>query len=382
MNRIKAALDSSYLSEFMLAYPSVYYFGVSIVCDIRCPYCPRQFYTNDVDSGFMDFDSFLKTSRYLESGEEAYFFGLGEPFLHPRFFDFISQSLKTGIKTGTSTHGMSLNPDVRKSILDLGLHELIISIDAADPKTFAMLRRGADLDKVVSNVLDLQKEKIKRGLTKPDIMIATAVSRHNVHELADIMKLAKKLGAVRVVFTDLIIVNPDNALVSVSKTDLFRDHYRRAEALGKKFGIEVLYFYQYPFPWKKDPIPSSLSRDKIRICRDPWRMCIINRHGEMKPCCYYPPNTGDIFQNPLPEVINNEGNRLLRRSLLEGDIPECCLNCGMLAEIAPEQSLNAIEQAQTLLNQAENTGVFSQKDIDDLSRLISEYKKKWEKIYK
>lgn len=382
MNRIKAALDSSYLSEYLLAYPSVYYFGISIICDIRCPYCPRQYYTKDVDSGLMDFDSFLKISKYLDYGEEAFFFGLGEPFLHPRFFDFIRESLKSGIKTGTSTHGMSLKPDVRKMILNLGLDELIVSIDAADSKTFAMLREGAVLDVVISNILELQKEKSEKGSSKPRIMIATAVSRHNVHQLTDIVKLAKKVGAIRVVFTDLILVNPDNSLVSVSKTDLFWDHYRRAEALGEKFGIEILYFYQYPFPWKKEPTPHNLSQGKPGICRDPWRMCIINRHGDMKPCCYYPPNTGNIFQNPLPEVINNEENRNLRRSLLEGDIPECCLNCGMLSEITSEQSWEAIQKAETLFNQAKDSVVFSQKDVDDLSQLISDYKKNLEKIYK
>ncbi|MBN1902568.1 radical SAM protein [Candidatus Sumerlaeota bacterium] len=379
-NRIKAALDSTYLSEYVLAYPSVYYFGVSIICDIHCPYCPRQFYTKDIDSGFMDYDAFLKTVPYLEYGEEAYFFGLGEPFLHPRFFDFISQSLQTGIKTGTSTHGMSLKPEARKKILDLGLDELIISIDSADPNTFDMLRKGAKLDVVTSNILDIQKEKKRRNVSKPNIVIATAVSRHNVRGLADIMKLAKKLQAIRVVFTDLILVNPENALVSVSRTDLFQKHYNKAKSLGKKYGIEVLYFYQYPFPWKKDPTPPRLSI-KRRFCRDPWRMCILNRHGEMKPCCYYPPNTGNLFQNPLEEIINNEDNRFLRRSLLEGNIPDCCVNCGMLTEISPQQSLDSLIKAKNLIEEAKNHGDFSQKDIDDLSQLVSEYKKKFDEMY-
>jgi pyrroloquinoline quinone biosynthesis protein E len=274
---------------------------------------------------------------------------------------------------------MSLKPPVRDQVLDAGLDELTVSIDGADKETFEKLRSGARLETVVENVRALQKEKRLRNLQKPRILIATAVSQHNVHQLGDIVKLGHKLEASRIVFTDLILVDEKQACLSVARTDLFRKNFQKAEALGKKYGIDVLYFYQYPFPWKKDPVPQTRIQGRRYICRDAWKTCIINRRGNMKPCCYYPPFTGNVFTHPLPDLINNEANRQLRRRLLEGDPPECCQSCGILTEINAEQSLNALKQAQTLFLQSKDSSLLTQKDIDELAAILSEYHQLWKK---
>jgi len=357
--------------------PQTFYFGITTICDISCPYCPRQFYTEEVEPGLMDFDSFAPLAGCLEYAEEAYFFGLGEPFLHPRFFDFLSLSRKTGVRMETSSHGMSLDKKTREKILASGLDVLTISLDGAKPQTFEFLRKGARFETVLSNIAALQKEKIMKGTNKPAVYFATAVSQHNVDELPSIVKLAKKLGCVRVVFTDLILVDQKNASLSVAKTDLFKINLDKAKALGEKYGIEVLYFFQYPFPWKKDPPPKG----KRYACRDPWRICIIDREGKVKPCCYYPPFTGNIFKESLEDIINNEKSRKLRRALLQGNIPDCCVNCGMLTELTPEISINAIKTAEKMLEQEKNIGVLNKKNIDDLSALIKQYYEKWGNRY-
>ena len=383
VNQIKARLDATHLSERVLALPSTFYIGLCTICDIRCPYCPRQFYREDIDPGLMDFDEFLKITPYLKYGEEAIFFGLGEPFLHPRFFDFLKSIRLSGIKISTSTHGMSLKPDVRNKLLDFGLDELAISIDAADKKTFEFLRKGAIFEEVIANLLALREEKKRRGSKKPDLHIATAVSRHNVDQMTKIVELGNKLGASRVLFTDLILVDPQNASLSVSKTDLFHKHYQRARVKGDKLGIEVIYFHQYPFPWKKEMAPLKKASNKRRyMCKDPWRVCIINRHGWMKPCCYYPPDTGNVFRESLEDVINNEANTELRRRLIEGNLPECCINCGMLSEWNPGASGKALKEAESMLEEARRNGRLSKTNIRELSQLVTDYKERLEKVCK
>jgi MoaA/NifB/PqqE/SkfB family radical SAM enzyme len=379
VNQIKAKLDATFLSDRMISFPSTYFIGLSIVCDIKCPYCPRQFYTKEVDHGFMDFDGFLNMSEFLEYCDEANFFGLGEPFLHPRFFDFLKEAKKRGCRITTSTHGMSLKPEVIEQIVDLGLDQLAISIDGADKKTFELLREGAVFETVIENVLKLQNLKKLKGQTVPEIHIATAVSTHNVKQLDKIVKLGKKLGVSRIVFTDLIIVDQKKAEVSVSRTDLFWKNFQKAERLGKKYGIDILYFYQNPFPWKKSHLPEIDTKNRRFACRDPWKTCILDRKGNMKPCCYYPPNTGNVFNTPLPEVINNKENRELRRLLIKGDLPKCCLDCGMLLEITREESEIALNEARELYKH-EKPGIpdNTQKELEGLFR---EYEKKIRKTY-
>ena len=373
INRILSRLDATFLTHETTAYPSVYFIGTSSVCDIRCPYCPRQYYLGEVDSGLMDFEKFMRIAPYLEYAEEANFFGLGEPFLHPRFFDFLKTASQTGIKTSTSTHGMTLTPENIERIVETHLDELAISIDGADKKTFEFLRAGADFDVVTGNILRLRELKKKYDAKYPVIQIATAVSRHNVEQMPDMVRLAARLGAERIVFTDLILVNPDNSEISVSKTDVFHKYYAKAEEAGRRKGVDVLYFFQNPFPWKEDPIPEIRGGDKRYFCRDPWRMCIIDRLGNMKPCCYYPPNTGNVFQKSIEQVFNSRENRHLRQSLIRGRLPECCINCGMLTELNFENSQNSLNEAKEIFRQGIDKDLLTQEDVAFIEKKMEQY---------
>jgi len=381
VNRIRSRIDASFLSEKVLAFPTKYFFGVSMACDIHCPYCPRQYYTDEVKSGFMDYDDFLKILPWLEYADEAFLFGLGEPFLHPRFFDFLKAAKETGVRVGTSSHGMSLDPETIRRIVEIGLDELAVSIDGANRETFETLRAGAGFDTVKDNIQNLQEIKKQKGADKPEVHVAMAVSSHNVRQMTGVVKLAGKLGATRVVFTDLILVNPENASLSVSKTDLFWDQFHKAKRAAGRLGIQVLYFYQYPFPWKKEPAVARIRKGKHYFCTDPWRLAIIDRFGEMKPCCYYPPNVGNVFQTSLDRVINGKESLHLRKSLLEGNVPECCINCGMLSELTAEESRKALDEAARLLDDAANKEQISSQDEKDLRNILSEYRLKWKQMF-
>lgn len=380
VNRVRSHLDAAFMSDVLLAFPSIYYLGVSSVCDIRCPYCPRQYYTDEVDAGLMSLDDFAKVVDYLAYAEIAYLFGIGEPFLHPGLFDFIKTARPTGVKLSTNTHGMSLKPDVCEKILDSGLDEIAISFDGANSKTFEFLRTGAKFKTVVDNIIKLQEMKRHQGTDLPELQFATVISRHNVREMLGVVKLAKRLGIRRIVFTDMIMVNPENAELSVAKTDLLMENLKSAKEFGDRAGIEILYFYQYPFPWKKDTAPDWKGQGRRLVCQDLWRLCIIDRQGGMKSCCYYPGTSGNVFLTPLSDIINNEASRGLRRRLLEGDPPECCINCGMLKELTPETSQRAIAEAEKAFSEACRSGLLSEVDIKSLSDQIISYKKKSQRM--
>jgi MoaA/NifB/PqqE/SkfB family radical SAM enzyme len=330
--------------------------------------------------GLMSLSDFAKVVDYLAYAEIAYLFGIGEPFLHPGLFDFIKMARPTGVKLSTNTHGMSLKPHICEKILDSGLDEIAISFDGATSETFEFLRAGAKFKTVVDNIIKLQEMKRRRGIDLPELQFATVISRHNVREMLGVVKLAKKLGIRRIVFTDMIMVNPENAELSVAKTDLLLENMQRAKEFGNKAGIEILYFYQYPFPWKKDPAPDWKGHGRRLACQDLWRLCIIDRQGGMKSCCYYPGTSGNVFQTPLSDIINNEASRSLRRRLLEGDPPECCINCGMLKELTPETSQQAIAEAEKAFSEACHSGLLSEADIKSLSEQIISHKEKSQRI--
>ena len=375
MNKVRAHLDASFLSDAVLALPSVYYIGLCAVCNIRCPYCPRQNFPDEVDNGLMSFEEFKKIIEYLNYAEIVFLFGIGEPFLHPQFFDFVREAKKTGIRTSTNTHGMSLNAENREKIIETGLDEISISFDGADEKVFNFLRAGADFKTVVGNIAALQSLKKERGSQAPELQFATVISRHNVRQMPDLVQLARKLGIKKIVFTNLITLHEENAEVSVAKTDLFADSYEKAKLLGKRLGVEIEYWSQHPFPWKKDPMPEFDPERRIRYaCPDLWRLGIIDRTGNLKSCCYYENMSGNVFQTPVPDVFNNDLSRALRRSLLDGRLMECCVNCGMLRRASVEIARAELENADAALADARATGLLADADIRLLESEIKKYR--------
>jgi len=257
INDIRAQLDASFLCEKALAFPTHYYVAVSVLCDLRCPYCPRQFCKYEIDHGLMDFAEFQRVAPILRYANYAGFLGLGEPFLNPRFFDFLVLGKSQGAFVATSTHGMSLVPEIAQKLVAMCMDEIAVSIDGSNRRVFEFLRKGADFDQVLRNVRHLNDLKRKYKTNKPVIFIAVSVSRYNVKYMPALVKLGKELEAARVVFTDLIIVDKKNAGVSVSGTRRFARALRKARELGRRLNIEVLYYYQNPFPWKPPKPPKE-----------------------------------------------------------------------------------------------------------------------------
>jgi radical SAM protein with 4Fe4S-binding SPASM domain len=93
-------------------------------------------------------------SQIKEYAQVIQLYWMGEPFLHPKLFDMINACKQcTTAKVMLSTNGSLLSKDTVKKIVDSGLDEIIISLDAAsDQKTYKAIKEGGDLPIVNSNV--------------------------------------------------------------------------------------------------------------------------------------------------------------------------------------------------------------------------------------
>src|SRR3954469_7824889 len=75
-------------------------------CNLRCQMCPIQFRQDGPPFGppaFMEFEKFTRILDQFAGLEELQLQGLGEPMMHPRFFDMVEYAVARGIKVGTNT---------------------------------------------------------------------------------------------------------------------------------------------------------------------------------------------------------------------------------------------------------------------------------------
>src|SRR5439155_190590 len=72
---------------------------------------------------FMDFDTFTRLLDQFPELEELQLQGLGEPMMHPRFFDMVAYAVARGIKVGTNTNLTLLNARRAEQCVTSGLAE-------------------------------------------------------------------------------------------------------------------------------------------------------------------------------------------------------------------------------------------------------------------
>ena len=120
----------------MQALPLPSYLQIEPVgqCNLRCQMCPIQFRQDGPPYGplaFMDFGNFTRLLDQFPALEELQLQGLGEPMMHPRFFEMIAAAVARGIKVSTNTNATLLTARRAESCVTSGLGEIHISIDGA-----------------------------------------------------------------------------------------------------------------------------------------------------------------------------------------------------------------------------------------------------------
>lgn len=334
INVIKSDLDRAFLSPEALASPPNLSVAVCDVCDIRCPYCPRQYYKDLITPGMVSVEDFKKVAPLLEYANYIELFGAGEPFLHKGFFELVDICKKHGVFVQTSSHGMSLNEKTRRTIIDHKLDSIVVSIDAPKKKLFEFLREGAIFKQVIENIKAIQRLKRELASSTPRICLAVTVSKHNVKHVPAMMKLARKLGVELVDLCNLVVLDEKNAHLDVSGSEYYRRQLKQAQALGEKYGITVTITLQKPFPWKK--VDMAPLRGKRFGCPAAWNMLLIEKDGNAKVCCYTDESCGNAFEQDPLSIVNNDKAVEFRRRLMTGEVFECCVGCGLLVEVTDE----------------------------------------------
>ena len=81
-------------------------------CNLRCQMCAIQFRQDGPPYGplaFMPFETFTRLVDELTGLRELHLQGLGEPMMHPRFFDMVEYAAQRGISVSTNSNLTLLN---------------------------------------------------------------------------------------------------------------------------------------------------------------------------------------------------------------------------------------------------------------------------------
>jgi MoaA/NifB/PqqE/SkfB family radical SAM enzyme len=125
------------------------------VCDFDCLFCPKSVMKRPF--GYMDTDLARKIIDEIgENGicEKVTFHVMGEPTMHPRFFDILGYAMDKRVKVGLTTNGSSLGGEKGKRLLDYPLHQIDVSLQTPDAESFKLRKsRVLSFDSYLRGIL-------------------------------------------------------------------------------------------------------------------------------------------------------------------------------------------------------------------------------------
>jgi MoaA/NifB/PqqE/SkfB family radical SAM enzyme len=183
------------------------YVEITTDCNLECQMCVRRAWDEPV--GHMPMSTFETLLDGLEGctiPPTLHLGGYGEPMAHPAFLEMVGRAKATGARVEVTTNGTLLDRATAAALVELDLDRLVVSIDGLTPESYAGVRVNGTLDAVVENLRQVYRLKL-RGLgrhSNPQVGIAFVAMKRNVAELAELPRLATRVGASHILVSNLI----------------------------------------------------------------------------------------------------------------------------------------------------------------------------------
>jgi MoaA/NifB/PqqE/SkfB family radical SAM enzyme len=313
-------------------------------CNLRCQMCPIQFRRDGPPYGppaFMDFDLFTRLIDQFPDLTELQLQGLGEPMMHPRFFDMVAYAVARGIKVGTNTNLTLLNTRRAEQCITSGLGELHASIDGATAETYEAIRVRSHFDRIVANLERLMAARRRLGSETPRVRMVVVAMRRNLAEFPDLVRLARRLDIESVFVQHLYHDFAESSLPAQYRPMRdFVDHetllgedparidriFSEARAVAGELGVDL----RLP---RTQPRPHPPGTPGPERCDWPWRGAYVSYQGLAMPCCMVATpdraQLGDMARDGAEAVWNGAAYRSFREALSSETPPEICRTCSI-----------------------------------------------------
>jgi radical SAM protein with 4Fe4S-binding SPASM domain len=315
-------------------------------CNLRCQMCSIQFRQDGPPYGplaFMEFEQFTGLVDQFVNVQELHLQGLGEPMMHPRFFDMVAYAAERGIHVSTNTNLSLLNDRRAERCVTSGLATLHVSIDGATAETYERIRVRAHFERVVRNLERVLVARERLGSKLPHIVLVVVVMRQNLHELPELVRLAYRWSTERVFVQHLCHDFGESSLPShyrpmrefVQAESLLNEDPQRVEHYfgiareeAKELGVDLrLPPTQLHLHAPGTPGPSR--------CNWPWKGAYISYQGYAMPCCMVSTpdriNFGKIVEEGVEKTWNSATYQAFRSQLASDEPPEICRSCSLYA---------------------------------------------------
>ena len=326
-------------NDVATAPPVCLYLEVTNRCNLLCETCPRTFEDLEPPAD-MSWALFTRIVDQVPNVARVVLHGVGEPMLVKALPSMIRYLKDRGTYVLFNTNGTLMQPKRFQELVDTGLDELRVSLDAADRKSYAAIRGKDFFNRIVRDVGKFTAFQQQIGAANPRVSLWLTGLKETVDQLPAFVRLAASMG-VREVHLQRLVFDAAGFGKARSEYSLFEQTRQdetaaieAAQAIGAELGVTL------DASGATEP-GLSLKRqaeDKPwATCRRPWSLMYFTALGRALPCCIAPFSArgyenytlGDATQDTLRDIWNSPAYRGFRTSLLSDAPPAPCENCGL-----------------------------------------------------
>jgi MoaA/NifB/PqqE/SkfB family radical SAM enzyme len=322
--------------------PVCLYLETTNRCNLLCTTCPRTYEQLEPEAD-MSWELFASLIDQYPNIARVVLHGIGEPMLVKDIAERVAYLKARGIYVLFNTNGTLLTEANGRALIEAGLDELRVSLDAAEPEMYQVVRGKDFFQKIVTNVGNFTRMQRELGAVKPRVSLWLTGLRETVDQLPDFVRLAHSVGVYEVYLQRLVFFEDPMSDKSLARAEsalfehttegeeaLIAEAGRVAEELGVMFSASGAVDPGESIRKQRDDAPWSL-------CRRPWSLMYITANGRVLPCCIAPFSMkgygaftlGDATQETLREIWNGTEYQRFREGLLTSAPPPACVNCGL-----------------------------------------------------
>jgi MoaA/NifB/PqqE/SkfB family radical SAM enzyme len=321
--------------------PVCVYLETTNRCNLLCTTCPRTYEELEPPAD-MSWQLFTSIVDQIPDLERAVLHGVGEPMLVKNLPRMVRYLKDRGTYVLFNTNGTVLNERNGRALIEAGLDELRVSLDASNAKSFRAIRGKDYFGRILRNVRAFRDLQEREGKDRPRVSAWLTGLKETVAELPAFVKVAAEIGIKEVYLQRLVyfendaigLARPDQALYERMTSDEAA-HLEAATALARSYGIT------FSASGAASEPGMSLKRNDDgspwSMCRRPWTVMYFTANGRALPCCIAPFSQrgyehytlGDATRQTLQEIWNGAAYRAFREALLSDQPPTACASCGL-----------------------------------------------------
>lgn len=307
-------------------------------CSFSCKFCIHEHMKRP--RGFMEFELFRRVVDDVQChglAVQLNFSGIGEPMLHPRFFDFVDYAAQAGLRINVITNCFHLSPEVNERLVKSGITQMLLSAQTPTAETYAIRRASnGSFEEYIENIKDLVGRRLHSS-TGPELTVSYISTMHNAvldacEELADQRVVGSTSEMHRLVADWSAFarqIAPETASC-YSRLEVLSRFVTSNQSVFKVAPSFAIMFVDMHFWWHDAMIPANLAivPQEYGLCPLPGTF-VVWWDGRTHFCCHdVDASSGDLNTQTVSEIWTSPLQLTLLKSLKQGELVEAvCRRC-------------------------------------------------------